>query len=91
MATYRISDAGYYANKRRYRPGEEIVLTDGAIPAPHFIPVCDKAKALYAKAHATQAPQSKPVQQPAEQPKLSMSEIRDVAEKSGPVGFSKKS
>lgn len=64
MATYRIGPGGYYANKRRYRPGEEIVLADSAIPAPHFIPVCDKAKEIHAAWYPSdkQVPQAKPKQ-----------------------------
>jgi hypothetical protein len=51
MPRYYVGKGGFYFGKRRYRPGEEVVLPDGMQPPPD---------AVLVKPPEAQAPQSPP-------------------------------
>ena len=82
MAKYVAGAGSFYAEKRLYRPGEEVVLPDDKKPPPHLIPVDDAAKAAYAKAYAVQSPQAKPVAKVEPEKPLSMFEVQQEINKS---------
>jgi hypothetical protein len=92
MALYQAGSGSLFYGGRLYRPGMEVEWPDDKKPPQHLIPVDDKAKQAYASHYATekQVPQSKP-KAPAPEPlKLSMSEHREAAEKTLPMGAPKK-